>query len=112
MVQNSAVSRTAAGKHLILVVDDELVNREILKMILEQEYDTLTAQDGESALDIIRENSERLSLILLDLLMPGIACGLSEWRPGLDNRFEAVFDRADNAMYEDKKRRKKEAEQA
>ena len=43
---------------------------------------------------------------------PGIACGLSEWRPGLDNRFEAVFDRADNAMYEDKKRRKKEAEQA
>lgn len=72
MVQNSAVSRTAAGKHLILVVDDELVNREILKMILEQEYDTLTAQDGESALDIIRENSERLSLILLDLLMPGM----------------------------------------
>ena len=31
-----------------------------------------------------------------------IACGMSEWRTDSDNRFEAVFDRADTAMYENK----------
>ena len=65
-------SRNPAGKHLVLIVDDELVNRELLKLILENDYDTLTAEDGESALKIIREKSDRLSLILLDLLMPGM----------------------------------------
>ena len=63
---------TNDGNHLILIVEDEWVNREILSEILRSEYETLTAADGESALQIIRENSGRLSLILLDLLMPGI----------------------------------------
>ncbi len=63
---------TNDGNHLILIVEDEWVNREILSEILRSEYETLTAEDGESALKIIRENSARLSLILLDLLMPGI----------------------------------------
>ena len=63
---------TNDGNHLILIVEDEWVNREILSEILRSEYETLTAADGESALKIIRENSARLSLILLDLLMPGI----------------------------------------
>ena len=31
-----------------------------------------------------------------------IACGASEWNGAEDNRFEAVFDRADTAMYENK----------
>ena len=64
--------RNAGEKHLVLIVDDEAVNREMLQLILAEEYDTLTAVDGESALAIIRENSPRLSLILLDLLMPGM----------------------------------------
>ena len=64
--------RNAGEKHLVLIVDDEAVNREMLQLILAEEYDTLTAVDGESALDLIRENSPRLSLILLDLLMPGM----------------------------------------
>ena len=40
--------------------------------MLQQDYDTLQAADGESALEIIREKRETLSLILLDLLMPGM----------------------------------------
>ena len=31
-----------------------------------------------------------------------IACGSSEWREGQDNRYEAVFDRADTDMYANK----------
>ena len=60
------------GKRLVLIVDDELINRELLKLILEDDYETITAPDGETALEIIQEKHEFLSLILLDLLMPGM----------------------------------------
>lgn len=59
-------------RHLVLVVDDELINREILGNILSQDYDVIYASDGNKALAAIRDNREILSLILLDLLMPGI----------------------------------------
>ena len=61
-----------ADRHLVLIVDDEPVNREILKLVLEEEYDTITAADGETALSLIRQYAANLSLILLDLLMPGM----------------------------------------
>ena len=63
---------SANGKRLVLIVDDELVNRELLKLVLEDDYRALTASDGETALEIIREHKDTLSLVLLDLLMPGM----------------------------------------
>ena len=58
------------GKRRILVADDEIVNREMLENILCDEYDVLLAEDGEKAYDLIRQNRNTLSLILLDLMMP------------------------------------------
>ena len=58
------------GKRRILVADDEIVNREMLEIILCDEYDVLLAEDGEKAYDLIRQNRNTLSLILLDLMMP------------------------------------------
>lgn len=60
------------GKRLVLIVDDEEINRELLNIVLQEEYETLLATDGESALQLIRERADTLSLILLDLLMPGM----------------------------------------
>ena len=60
------------GKRLVLIVDDEEINRELLNMVLQRDYETIMAKDGESALEIIRQNHEILSLVLLDLLMPGM----------------------------------------
>lgn len=57
-------------RRLLLVVDDEFVNREILGEILKQEYDVLFAENGAEAMELIRKNREALSLILLDLMMP------------------------------------------
>ena len=54
----------------VLVVDDELVNRQILGNIVSCDYTVLYAEDGEQALELIRQNEKTLSLILLDLLMP------------------------------------------
>lgn len=54
----------------VLVVDDEMVNREMLGMILSEEYEVIYAENGRRALEQVRDNQDRLSLILLDLLMP------------------------------------------
>lgn len=56
----------------ILVVDDEKVNLQIIGRILETEYDLLYAEDGDSAIAITKEHSDRLALILLDLHMDGM----------------------------------------
>ena len=60
------------GKRLILIVDDEMINRELQAQTLSEDSETISAADGEQALEMVRQNRDMLSLILLDLLMPGI----------------------------------------
>jgi two-component system cell cycle sensor histidine kinase/response regulator CckA len=58
-------------KGTILLVDDEEVVRSTSKAILERRGHTvLTACDGREALEIFRENKNRISLVVLDLTMP------------------------------------------
>ncbi|MBR3296795.1 MAG: EAL domain-containing protein [Firmicutes bacterium] len=70
MHDNNARFNSADGKRLILAVDDEFINREILRGILEQDYNVIFAEDGEEALRLVKENRNILSLVLLDLIMP------------------------------------------
>ena len=59
-------------KRLILVVEDEAVNRAILGSVLEKDYEVIYAGDGTEALRMASENKTVLSLIILDLIMPGM----------------------------------------
>jgi CheY-like chemotaxis protein len=57
---------------LLMVVDDDEDIREVLKLFLEAEgYRVVTAADGRDALQQL-QSSEQPSLILLDLMMPGM----------------------------------------
>jgi putative nucleotidyltransferase with HDIG domain len=53
-----------------LIVDDERGPRESLRMILSGQHRVLTAEDGSSALEILR--TEDIDLVTVDLNMPGI----------------------------------------
>lgn len=55
---------------LILVVEDNMLNRAMLCDILSSEYQVLEAENGQQALDILKERKEDISLILLDIVMP------------------------------------------
>jgi len=56
---------------VVLVVDDEIKILEIVKSYLERDaYVVLTAQTGEQALSILRD--QHVSLLILDLMLPGI----------------------------------------
>lgn len=57
-------------KRRVLVVDDEMINRELLEAILALNYDVTSASNGSEAMDILNSMDEPFSLILLDLLMP------------------------------------------
>lgn len=58
-------------KSLILVADDEKSIRDIISYQLKKEqYDVLTAENGQKALDLIKSNP--VNLLILDLMMPGI----------------------------------------
>jgi len=62
-----------AGGGLILVVDDEAVVRDVARHALGRfGYETLMAHHGQKAVEICREQGERISLVLLDLSMPGM----------------------------------------
>ena len=63
---------TIGEKRRILLVEDELVNREILCAILEASYDIIVAESGEEALEKLYYNRETVSLVLLDLILPDI----------------------------------------
>ena len=53
-----------------LIVDDELINREILGALLERDYEIHFAENGKQALELLLKREYIYSLILLDLLMP------------------------------------------
>ena len=55
----------------ILIVDDEARMRKLIKDFLTAKgYSTLEAEDGEKALEVFESNQNKISLILLDVMMP------------------------------------------
>jgi DNA-binding NtrC family response regulator len=55
-------------KPTILIVDDELGARQSLEVILEDDFQVLTAEGGQEALEIVQK--EPIDLVLLDIHMP------------------------------------------
>lgn len=57
-------------KRTVLIVDDQEINRKILGQLLASEYDMLYACNGEEALECLKEHSDTISAVLLDIVMP------------------------------------------
>ena len=53
-------------------VEDDVIIRELLKENLGGFYDLVVAETGEKALEVIREQYKTLSIVILDLNLPGI----------------------------------------
>ena len=61
------------GSETILIVDDEELIRKLGADILEDEgYKVLSASNGEEALRIYRRKKEKIALVILDMIMPGL----------------------------------------
>ena len=54
----------------VLIVDDQEINRKLLRKILSDDYNIMEAEDGEKALEVFEENKNKINLVLLDVMMP------------------------------------------
>ncbi|RJX26955.1 MAG: sigma-54-dependent Fis family transcriptional regulator [Desulfurivibrio sp.] len=54
----------------ILIVDDDKMTRQTLSLALEDQYQTVMARDGKTALEVLK--SREIDLVLSDLFMPGM----------------------------------------
>ncbi len=71
-------------KQQILIVDDEEINRVILKGLFQDEYQIIEAGNGQEAIARIEEN-QNIVLILLDIVMPIMnGFGVLEYMKGHD----------------------------
>ena len=73
MSENHLDFRSENGKRKILVVEDEAINRDLLELILQDDYDIIFAQTGEEALEHIRKDHDSVSIVLLDLNLPDMS---------------------------------------
>jgi len=73
----------------ILIVDDSEIDREILRNILNNEFEVVEASDGYSALNIILKKGEDFDAVLLDVSMP-LLDGISVLRILRENNLQDV----------------------
>lgn len=66
----TAQERERDDKPDILIVEDNEMNRLLLSRILESAYTVHTAENGRQALEEIERLGTRLSIVLLDIIMP------------------------------------------
>jgi PAS domain S-box-containing protein len=66
-----ALSYPKGGTETILVAEDDASLRKLSRIVLEScGYNVITAEDGEDAITKFMENRERISLVLVDMIMP------------------------------------------
>lgn len=57
-------------KRIILIIEDNKMNREMLTEILSGEYEIISAGNGREGLDILHRRGQYISAIMLDINMP------------------------------------------
>jgi diguanylate cyclase (GGDEF)-like protein len=73
-LQKVTVPEKKEKLHTILIVDDDPLNLDALSLLLDKDYNVLTADSGEDALSLILNDHDpcRISVIITDQRMPGI----------------------------------------
>ncbi|MDO4496485.1 MAG: EAL domain-containing protein, partial [Bacteroidales bacterium] len=57
-------------KRILLVIEDNELNREMLCAMLEDDYQLYEAENGQIGLELMRAHAHELSVVLLDIQMP------------------------------------------
>ncbi len=87
--------------HTVLLVDDEALVRNVERNAMQRAGLTvLEAQDGEQAIEVFRQNRERIDLVVLDLVMPGLDAAatlrsLRELKPGVPAIVQSGYSEED-----------------
>ena len=68
----TAADAWPSRRESVLIVDDADINRKLLREMLGGQFDMAEAASGEDALRFLEQNATGISIVLLDIYMPGI----------------------------------------
>lgn len=91
----------------VLVVDDEPDVRQVVSLVLRRSgYEVLEAGDGEEAVARVREQGDRIDVVLLDVMMPGMTGhdalpAIRDLVPTMPVVFFSGYDRSEVAAHLD-----------
>lgn len=71
ITESDDIDTETVHKPLLLVVDDSEMNRVILSEMLKDQYDIIEADSGEAGISCLERHGEGISIVLLDIVMPG-----------------------------------------
>jgi CheY-like chemotaxis protein len=95
----SAAGRNRGAGETILLVEDELVIRSLVRNVLVTSgYAVIEAEDGERALEIFGARAAEIDMVVTDVVLPGaggrdIVEKMSAARPGLPTLFMSGYTR-------------------
>ncbi len=58
------------GETILIAEDTELLKKMLKTILTDMGYDVITASDGSEAIDLFRQNKDKIRLIMLDMVMP------------------------------------------
>jgi signal transduction histidine kinase/CheY-like chemotaxis protein len=62
------------GTGTILLIDDEKMILDVGRELLDElGYTVLTARDGQEAIDVFQEEQDKIDMIIMDMIMPGMS---------------------------------------
>jgi CheY-like chemotaxis protein len=66
----------SVGSETVLLVDDESVVIDVsVQMLKKMGYKVLPAHNGREAIEIFKQNNDKVAIVILDLIMPGMGGG-------------------------------------
>lgn len=71
-INSSGENGYSLMKQNILIIDDSRTNRELLKAMLEHDYNIIEASGGPEGIEILKAGEYEFAVVLLDIIMPGM----------------------------------------
>jgi PAS domain S-box-containing protein len=85
--------KISVGSETILLVDDEAMIIDVsVQMLNKMGYKVLTAHNGKEAIKIFKQNNDKVAIVILDLIMPGMGGGeVYERLKGIDANVKVLL---------------------
>ncbi len=86
------INRQAGNNFVLLAEDNELIRKYTRRILEDSGYNVILAEDGEMAVELFRANSDKIDLLLFDVVMPK-KNGWDVYKEigGVDNRIPVIF---------------------
>ena len=98
-MNSDSTSKLPKAEETVLLIDDDEMVAEVGKQMLKCfGYEVVSANSGNGALEVYRENQDRIDMVILDMILPDMGGGdtydrLKEINPGIKVLLASGYDK-------------------